>query len=1118
MSKRPLIFSGIQPGPKTSLLVFCLLGFCFCLDLIEVAAAGKAKQTDAARPLALAEKVERELAVGETHRYQITLAADSYLRISINLSDTKIEPKLLVPNSAASIGPLFAPNLHGSRLISFIAETAGTYCLEIRLTEGTKAGRYEVKLEELRPATEKDKIHTTAEHAESAGHSLMNFASSAEKRRQAIAKFEEALALWRQLGEHNGVLRMLSYLSNQYRYIGEVQTALEYRKQTIEVARTIGDQYQEANQILGIGLFHLSSGENQKALDAFNQGRQLFKKLSKRYGEAIAIQNIASTLIHLGEWQNALPYLEEALPTMSSVGDRFAESNILNMMGDIHATLGNKQKGLEFQQRALTLVRSDKPVDNEAIALGHLGNAYLDLGDRQKALECYEQALKLCQTLGKVWCEGDSLKRLGDVAYLSGDYPKALSYFEQSLALYQTTWERASQAKALHALAQVNYALGNFDKAKNQLEQALEIQESLRAKVIDRQLRDTIFSSAQSSFALYIDLLQQMHKKDPAAGYEAAALQASERARARSLLDLLSESQADIREGVSKNLLELERSLQQQLNAKAAARTRLLSDKSTQTQAASFDKEISELTARYRQVEVQIRQSSPRYAALTQPQPLSAQEIQQQLDDQTVLLEFALGEKQSWLWAVTRASINSYQLASSNEIEPAARQVYELLIARQPRKGESEAQYQARVSEAEATFASQSARLSQLLFGQLATKLHREWRGKRLAIVASGTLEYIPFAVLPVPVVGGQGSEVGGQGSGGSEAGIGGQRSGISEAEVGGQRSGISKEESRSHKVTRQDISKDRPPTTDPCPPTTDPCLLIAEHEIINLPSASVLALIRKETGEKKAAEKTIAVIADPVFELTDPRVLKAMRQDNNKNMVVSVRSGEPSANATQAQAAPVVDSDLGRALRSFDLLNERGGFSRLPFSREEAEAIATLAGKTALMKATDFQATRTVATSGELARFRILHFATHGLLNSERPELSGLVLSLVDEHGKSQDGFLRMHEIYNLHLPADLVVLSACQTALGKQIKGEGLVGLTRGFMYAGAERVVASLWQVDDLATAELMKRFYRGMLKDGRRPAAALRAAQLEMLKQKRWSAPYFWAAFTIQGEWR
>ena len=152
------------------------------------------------------------------------------------------------------------------------------------------------------------------------------------------------------------------------------------------------------------------------------------------------------------------------------------------------------------------------------------------------------------------------------------------------------------------------------------------------------------------------------------------------------------------------------------------------------------------------------------------------------------------------------------------------------------------------------------------------------------------------------------------------------------------------------------------------------------------------------------------------------------------------------------------------------------------------------------------------------MGAYRIVHFATHGVLNTQRPALSGLVLSLLDPAGRRQDGFLRLHDVYNLQLAADLVVLSGCQTALGKEVGGEGLVGLTRGFLYAGADRVVASLWQVDDESTAELMKRFYRAMLRDGRRPAEALRAAQLELAADRRWSAPFYWAGFVLQGEWR
>ncbi|HXG65462.1 MAG TPA: CHAT domain-containing protein, partial [Blastocatellia bacterium] len=208
---------------------------------------------------------------------------------------------------------------------------------------------------------------------------------------------------------------------------------------------------------------------------------------------------------------------------------------------------------------------------------------------------------------------------------------------------------------------------------------------------------------------------------------------------------------------------------------------------------------------------------------------------------------------------------------------------------------------------------------------------------------------------------------------------------------------------------------------------------------------------------------------------------------------------GEPTRAALEAGAA-------GEGLR----------MPRLPFTRREAEAIAALAPATARKVALDFDASRHTALSPELGQYRYVHFATHGFLNTRHPELSGLVLSLVDEEGRDQSGFLRLRDIYNLRLPAELVVLSGCRTGLGKEVRGEGLVGLTRGFMYAGAARVLVSLWDVGDESTAELMARFYRGLLKEGQSAAAALRAAQVSMWKEKRWQAPYYWAAFVLQGE--
>jgi CHAT domain-containing protein len=266
---------------------------------------------------------------------------------------------------------------------------------------------------------------------------------------------------------------------------------------------------------------------------------------------------------------------------------------------------------------------------------------------------------------------------------------------------------------------------------------------------------------------------------------------------------------------------------------------------------------------------------------------------------------------------------------------------------------------------------------------------------------------------------------------------------------------------------------------------------LLARFELVSAPSASVVAGLRREP--RRPSPHTVAAFADPVFDLDDPRVPGAARS---------------SGRAPEKQAAAV------SALRSAG----RGSLTRLPFSRREAAAVRDLAPPGTALYATGFDANRPALIEAALSDYRMLHLATHGILNTRQPDLSGIVLSLVDGAGRPQDGFLRLHDIYNLRLNAELVVLSACQTALGKEMRGEGLIGLTRGFMYAGATAVVASLWQVDDESTSELMKRFYRGMLKENRRPADALRAAQLELSRDKRWSAPFHWAGFVLQGDWR
>jgi CHAT domain-containing protein len=266
---------------------------------------------------------------------------------------------------------------------------------------------------------------------------------------------------------------------------------------------------------------------------------------------------------------------------------------------------------------------------------------------------------------------------------------------------------------------------------------------------------------------------------------------------------------------------------------------------------------------------------------------------------------------------------------------------------------------------------------------------------------------------------------------------------------------------------------------------------LLTTHEVVGLPSLSVL--VSQRAGARHATpSKAVAVFADPVFDRADPRLA----------------FGDAASVVHSAQAQLVTRSS---ALAS-------GARARLPFTAQEADAIANLVPESERFVAVGFQASRETLLGLALDDYRLIHFATHGVIDTRYPDLSALALSGFDAAGAPTNGLLSLPDIYALDLNADLVVLSACETALGRDIRGEGLLGLTQGFLYAGAKGVVASLWPVTDRATAELMRRFYEHMLRDGLRPTDALRHAQLSIAAEPRWSHPYYWSAFVLLGDWQ
>lgn len=859
--------------------------------------------------------------------------------------------------------------------------------------------------------------------------------------KKSVEYFERARSLWTAVGDRRG--QALAHLNLGYSLtdLGDLTHAFEHYGEALALWETVDDRRGEALARTALGGVQSFFGDKQLALGAHNHALRFFRAMGNRQGEAAAINGIAQAYEDLGEKQTALDHYQRALELYEEIGNRDFAALTMYYVGRVSLSMGDNSAALDFYQRSLALSRAVGDLQIEAHSLRGLGMVYDATGDKARGLSHYRAGLALYQQIGDRRGQARTLNNIGYVYYRQSDAQKALDAYRQALSLARAVYDRREEVSTLYNIARAERDLGSFDEAVAHIEAALNLVESLRVKVVSQELRSSYFASVQELYETYIDLLMRPHGSRPAGGSATSALEASEQSRARSLLEILTEEKVTVRHGVPEALLAQERALQQLLDARAEYRMKLLNGKHTDEQAGEAAREIRELTSRYQDVQAQIREHAPSYAILTQPALARVGEIQAALGDDTLLLEYALGEERSYLWAVSADGVEGYELPSRVIVDEAARKVYNLLTARQESGEESYAQK--RVAEADAQYWEQAGVLSWMLLGPVASRLGT----KRLLIVGDGALHQIPFEALPVPTPPGQAPSA----------------------------------------------AQDRP---------ADAVPLILRHEIVSLPSASVLVALRRAKATRGGEQKIIALLADPVFDKDDPRVRAANPEE------VSVAAIEP----------PHANAEGQRALRNFSERNGTDGIPRLPSTRREAEAIMSFLPEEKGIVATGFDASRRTLSQTDLSKFRIVHFATHGILDSEHPEFSGIILSLVDQQGTPQNGFLRLHDIYNLELDADLVVLSACRSGLGKNVRGEGIIGLTRGFMYAGSQSVVASLWRVEDEATAELMKYFYGAMLKDRLAPAAALRAAKEAMWGQERWRAPYFWAAFVLQGEYR
>ncbi len=1047
---------------------------------------------------------EREIRGGETQTYTIELQTGQFLRITVQEKGIDLTVRL-VDSKGVLVAWADSMSLGGNPReledLAAIVGGEGPYRIEIDASKQQPTGRYTLHVEGPRASQETDKLRIEAVKATWVGlsgngdekvraldraaalwHELHEDRKEAQilfvlgqehyaqnRYPQAVRSFEQSAAFW----EHDRDPQARSFQALALTWTGlslqedpHGEDAKRRFEGALEAARASGDIARLAWVLNHAGNFYSENGESPKALQLLKEALELFRKTGNQKLEASVLVNLGAAYLDISEPQESLRWYKEALVLARRTGDSYNEAAALNNLGEIYILLGDGEEALRYNSQALALSRRAKDRDHQAAGLNNVGLALQRLGRLAEAGASFQAAESLAREIGNAEIEAKALNNLANLKLKLGKAGEARELARRALlrvgnhkdaegdarhALGLADWKlkdlqgardeltRAveisrlrgdlrQEAYTMLALAQVEKDAGELKAALSDVDASVRIIESLRAQVVSQDLRASFLAAKKAYYELYVDILMALHKADPGAGYAADAFKVNEKARARSLLEILNEASADLRQGIPPALLERERRLREKVSVQEIRRRELLgAEKVDADRVARAERDLEDAREEYRTVQEEIRLNSPGYAALTQPQPLNSREVQDEvLNGQAVLLEYALGSERSYLWLITPAGLESFELPKREVIEAQARRYYELIIARNDlQPDESLEGRRARIAKADADAQKVGRQLSSLLLQPVARRLG----DAPLLVVADGALQYIPFAALPIP---------------GSEA------------------------------------------------------PLATRHEVVSLPSASALAVLRREMHDRVKAPRALAIFADPVFSSNDERLRR------------------PGVARTQ----PAPSSPAHRGIGDREVTAGPSRFSRLSFSRREADIITALLPRDQVFKALDFDASRATVLSTDLTQFRNVHFATHGVVDSQRPDLSSLVLSQVDKSGRRQDddGHLRLNDIYNLRLDADLVVLSACRTALGKEVRGEGLIGLTRGFMYAGAARVLASLWSVEDRATAELMGSFYRGMLREGLSPTAALRKAQLEMARDPKRKSPYYWAGFSLQGEWR
>jgi CHAT domain-containing protein/tetratricopeptide (TPR) repeat protein len=1006
--------------------------------------------------------LNQQIKPGEAFSYRVEAKeAGEYLQVNIIQRNIHVTSTLFGPNHHQVL-KIFVPfGSNGIEPISIVTPASGTYTILVEASDSDEnAGSIDVLITSQRKATAEDHTHYDAEQSFLRADTWRS-TLSIDSQKCAIQEFKKALYMFRTLGDQRAEAQTINYLAYSLAILQDFEEAIDYLRPAISIWHSLHDPAGEAEALNNAAYAFSAIGEGEEALKALEKAGPLWRQAGDLNSEVTSLVNLGGLYMDLGQAKEALQPLNDALkiirkikaPEMPDI-----ESTIQKEIGRAYYSLNDPENAAKYLNEALRLLpKENGDATLRAAIVNSLGALYIKAGDYIRAFQLFQEAQALFHQTGQKAQEAIVLNNYGgayrDVKAIQ-DKEKAINYYKQSLAILDGDVDAEHKgveapdikANSLYNLAVTQRDIGQLLSAKASIEEAINLLEILRQRVARKNFRESYFASRHFYYDLYIDILMRLHEKQPGAGYDGEALRASEQSRGRTLIDLLLSKEGNIGDELSKETIERIRAIQLGLATALRHRRKVLSGDYTPEQANVVEQEVKEKATGFELIRESLVNSSA--AVLVQLYPLSVEKIRELLDDDTTVLEYAIGEKRSFVWAISKKGpiVSKEIFTTRAEIRSMVTNLREKLTERNcDKKNETESRRENRIKNGDEQFPEDAKKLSQEILAPISSSLGTS----RLVIIADGQLQLIPFEALPFPYP--------------------------------NERTGNSFEP------------------------------LILNHEIVYLPSITTLAEIRRQREKRTTSTKPIAIFADPVFEMPDSQALK---QSINRKGKALINSDLVSRSATSERVRELT--------RGGECLPDAQLFPPLPGTLKEANnIIAALRPKAGEMLARKFDASISTISKAELSQYRFVHLATHAYVPSSSPEEAGLVLSRFNQRGESQPWFLGLAEINRLKLNADLVTLSACETGLGKDVEGEGLVGLARGFMYAGTPRVVASLWKVEDNATAELMSKFYQGIFKNKLTPAAALHAAQLYMYRNSvnlKWRLPYFWAAFVLEGDWR